>query len=54
MNMFPLLFLIMLIRLGQSLPLSGDRIYMDDYSVLGPIDPQFGDVSWLWVFRKIS
>ncbi len=27
---------------GTVLALSGDRIYMDYYSVLGPIDPQFG------------
>lgn len=28
---------------GTVLVLSGDDIYMDYYSVLGPIDPQFGD-----------
>lgn len=28
---------------GTVLVLSGDHIYMDYYSVLGPIDPQFGD-----------
>ncbi len=28
---------------GTVLALSGDRIYMDYYSVLGPIDPQYGD-----------
>ncbi len=30
---------------GTVLALSGDRIYMDYYSVLGPIDPQFGNIS---------
>ena len=28
---------------GTILALSGDKIYMDYYSVLGPIDPQFLD-----------
>ncbi len=28
---------------GTVLALSGDRIYMDDYSILGPIDPQLGN-----------
>ncbi len=29
---------------GTVLVLSGDKIYMDYYSVLGPIDPQYPDL----------
>ncbi len=42
---------------GTVLALSGDRIYMDDYSVLGPIDPQFGQVpgyGYLEKYRELK
>ena len=44
---------------GTILALSGDRIYMDYYSVLGPIDPQYGDsglsgVGYLTKFKEIK
>lgn len=44
---------------GTILALSGDKIYMDYYSVLGPIDPQYGDsglsgVGYLTKFNEIT
>ncbi len=42
---------------GTVLALSGDRIYMDDYSVLGPIDPQRGGVpsyGYLEKYRELK
>ena len=47
---------------GTVLALSGDNIYMDYYSVLGPIDPQYTDsdgksspgVGYLAKFRELS
>ena len=44
---------------GTILALSGDKIYMDYYSVLGPIDPQYGDsglsgVGYLTKFNEIK
>ena len=44
---------------GTILALSGDRIYMDYYSVLGPIDPQYGEtglsgVGYLAKFNELK